>query len=156
MDITMRKVLAAALALSPMMLHAQAASPAPTRTAVAALVQPKELGAVKADSATVPASQPLRISTGVTPPKLISTVSIIDNQNLPLNLKVLDQLAIVSMTVNADGKPSDLKIVKSVGATMDANVLAAVSQYRFAPGTLDKQPTAVPLTLEITLRHSGL
>jgi TonB family protein len=156
MDITMRKVLAAALALSPMMLHAQAASPAPTRTALAALVQPKELGAVKADSATVPASQPLRISTGVTPPKLISTVSIIDNQNLPLNLKALDQLAIVSMTVNADGKPSDLKIVRSVGAAMDANVLAAVSQYRFAPGTLDKQPTAVPLTLEITLRHSGL
>jgi TonB family protein len=153
----MRKVLVAALALSPMMLHAQAASPANTRTAVAALAQPKEFSAAaKTENATVPASSPLRISTGVTAPKLISTVTIIDNEKAPASLRAIDQLAVVSMIVNAEGKPTELKIVKSVGAALDAKVLEAVSQYRFIPGTLNHEPTAIPLTLEITLRHSSL
>jgi TonB family protein len=61
---------------------------------------------------------------------------------------------VVSLTVDADGKPSDLKIVQSVNPIMDKNVLAAVSQYRFTPGTLDDQPTAVPVSLEVVLRGS--
>jgi TonB family protein len=156
MDYTMRKVIvAAALSMSPMLLHAQATSPAPTQTS--ALVQPKAFNSSAAENAAaVPTNQPLRISTGVTAPKLISTVSIVENERIPATLRAADQLAVVSMIVNADGKPSDLKIVRSVGAAMDVNVLSAVSQYRFAPGTLDHQPTAIPLTLEITLRHSTL
>jgi len=145
----MRKVLVAALALSPMMLHAQAASPAPTQTTVSALVQPKTFEA--ATGSSVPTA-PIRISTGVTAPKLISTVAIEDNRRLPI-----DQLAIVSMVVDATGKPTELKLVKSAGSTvLDQNVLSAVGQYRFAPGTLNNQPTAIPLNLEITLRHAGL
>jgi outer membrane biosynthesis protein TonB len=56
------------------------------------------------------------------------------------------------MTVDATGKPSELKILQSLGAVMDRNVLAAVSQYRFATGTLDGAPTAVPVDLEVVLR----
>ena len=56
------------------------------------------------------------------------------------------------MTVDASGKPTDLKIVQSVNSVMDRNVLNAVSQYRFTPGTLDNQPTAVPVNLAIVLR----
>ena len=56
------------------------------------------------------------------------------------------------MTVDASGKPTDLKIVQSVNSVMDRNVLNAVSQYRFTPGTLDNQPAAVPVNLSIVLR----
>jgi TonB family protein len=56
------------------------------------------------------------------------------------------------MTVDASGKPTDLKIVQSVNPVMDRNVLNAVSQYRFAPGTLDDQPTAVPVNLAVILK----
>jgi hypothetical protein len=38
---------------------------------------------------------------------------------------------------------------------MDHNVLSAVSQYRFTPGTLDGQPTAIPVNLEVILRSPG-
>jgi outer membrane biosynthesis protein TonB len=56
------------------------------------------------------------------------------------------------MTVDATGKPLNLKILRSLGPLMDHNVLAAVSQYRFTPGTLDGQPTAIPVNLEVVLR----
>jgi TonB family protein len=59
------------------------------------------------------------------------------------------------MIVDKTGKPSDLKIVKSAGSTgVDASVLAAVSQYRFAPGTVSNQPIAVPLDLEVVISNS--
>jgi outer membrane biosynthesis protein TonB len=58
------------------------------------------------------------------------------------------------MTVDATGKPSDLKILQSLGPVMDHNVLAAVSQYRFTPGTLDGAPTNVPVNLQVILRSS--
>jgi TonB family protein len=155
----MRKVIVATLALTPMLLHAQANSPAQTQspgtptTLQSKLVQPKEFNASEADHGTARVT-PVRISTGVVAPKLISTVQIESDSNLTPRGFTLDRKTTVEMTVDATGKPSDLKIVGSLGPAMDHNVLAAVSQYRFAPGTLDGQPTAVPVNLEIVLRSS--
>jgi TonB family protein len=58
------------------------------------------------------------------------------------------------MIVDKTGKPSDLKIVQSAGANVDASVLAAVSQYRFTPGMVSNQPIATPLNLEILITKS--
>jgi outer membrane biosynthesis protein TonB len=58
------------------------------------------------------------------------------------------------MIVGADGVPTDLKIVQSAGPFVDHGVLAAVSQYRFKPGTVSDEPTAIPLNLEIQLVSS--
>ena len=77
----MRKVIVAALALTPMLLHAQANSPAQTPPSPASttlqskLVQPKELNASEVNSVTH-TTTPVRISTGVEAPKLIHTVAI--------------------------------------------------------------------------------
>ena len=155
--IIMRKVIVATLALTPMLLHAQANSPAQTQSSPSSttfqsrLVQPTELNASEADHATANAT-PLRISTGVTVPKLISTVEIESDSYLVPNGFTIDRKTVVEMTVDATGKPSNLKIVGSLGPAMDKNVLAAVSQYRFMPGTLDGEPTAVPVNLEVVLR----
>jgi hypothetical protein len=148
----MRKVIVATLALTPMLLHAQANSPAQTPSNAPAslhskLIQPKEFNSSEADHGTV---TPVRISTGVVAPKLISTVQIesdSDRASFPLDRKTK-----VAMTVDATGKPSELKILQSLGPVMDRNVLAAVSRYRFTPGTLDGAPTAVPVDLEVVLR----
>jgi hypothetical protein len=155
----MRKVIAATLALTPMLLHAQVNSPAPTQTSrpsttlQSKLVQPKELNASEADHGTAHVA-PVRISTGVVAPKLISTVQIEADSNTIPGGFILERKTVVEMKVDATGKPSDLKIVRTLGPAMDHNVLAAVSQYRFTAGTLDGQPTAVPVNLEIVLRSS--
>jgi TonB family protein len=148
----------ATLALTPMLLHAQANSPAQTQSSPASttlqskLVQPKELNASETDHNVSHTTTPLRVSTGVDAPKLIHTVAIESDSNPNWDVFVADRKTVVEMTVDATGKPNDLKIVKSLGTVMDRNVLAAVSQYRFTPGTLDGQPTAVPVNLEVTLR----
>src|SRR5580704_4459927 len=155
----MRKVIVAALLLTPMLLHAQANSPAQTQSTGTStslqskLVQPTELNASEADHSTAHDS-PIRISTGVVPPKLISTAEIESDSDITPNGFTIDRKTVVAMTVDAAGKPTDLKIVRSLGSVMDRNVLAGVSQYRFTPGTLDGQPTAVPVNLEVVLRSS--
>jgi len=156
----MRKVIVATLLLTPMLLHAQANSPAQTQTSGTSttlqskLVQPKELNASEADHGIAHVA-PVRISTGVVAPKLVSTVQIESDAVAAPSGFTIDRTTVVAMTVDATGKPSDLKIVRSLGPVMDHNVLAAVGQYRFKPGTLDGEPTAVPVNLEVVLRSSA-
>ena len=155
----MRKAILATLALSPMLLHAQANSPAQTQSSAngpvlqSKVVAPKAFVASSATDGANSTPKSTRISTGVTAPKLISTVEIASVNDLPYSFTHPEKTVVVSMIVHENGKPTDLAIVRSGGAALDKNVLAAVSQYRFKPGTLDHQPTAVPVNLEITLVH---
>jgi TonB family protein len=150
----MRKVLVAALALSPVMLHAQATSPAQPQSSTvleSKLTSPNAIGS----SAATPVA-PARISTGVTAPKLIHVVNVpAVNEDLTWRIGFTEKTAVVSMLVDQNGVPSDLKIVRSVGAEMDKNVLAAVQEYRFQPGSLNHQPVAVPVNLEVTIQNTG-
>ena len=150
----MRRIIVATLALSPMLLHAQANSPAKTQSPAAntlrsELVSPA-FAASEADRSTA-SSAPLRVSTGVNAPKLIYTVGVASDTDFT-PVTQFERTAIVAMTVDPSGKPTALKIVQSVNPVMDRNVLTAVSQYRFTPGTLDDQPTAVDVNLAVVLR----
>ena len=124
--------LVAALVLSPLMLHAE------DRTA----------------STTKVSS--VRISTGVVAPKLLETVPVRQDAILSSLRGNTDAKVVLSMTVDATGAPSDLKVVESAGAIMDKNVLDAVSHYRYQPGTVSGQAVAFPVRLEVTLQHAGM
>jgi TonB family protein len=153
----MRKVILAALALSPTLLHAQANSPtqplsSPTPIIQSQLNQPTELAS--SDVNNTATLTDARVSTGVISPKLLHSVRISTEGDLTASLSNFERVAIVDMVVDEDGKPSDLKVAKSLGANVDKNVLAAVSQFRFKPGTLDNQPTAVPVELELIIHNT--
>lgn len=141
----MRKALLAALALSPALLHAQANSPAqPKNVLESRLAAPAEFAG---DRASV---KPLRVSTGVVAPKLIHSTDVALADSSLLHYTGPRKI-VVNMLVGIDGIPSDLKVVESAGPLVDKDVLAAVSQYRFTPGTVSNQPTAIPVNLQITL-----
>lgn len=142
----MRKALLATLLLSPVLLHAQASSPAQHQFALAS---GPELGAA-ADRGTA-INRPLRISTGVVAPKLVYSVSVNSGITRPWTDVAANKTVTVGMVVDAEGKPTELKIVKSAGPIVDHSVLEAVSLYRFQPGTVSNQPVAFPLNLEINL-----
>jgi len=131
----MRKLIVAILSLSSFMLHAQANTPAQTQVA---------------SNGSEP--QVKRISTGVTAPKLIYKVDVVTDSNARLVND--DTKVVVGMIVDKTGKPSDLKIIQSAGAFVDASVLAAVSQYRFTPGMVSNQPIATPLNLEVLISNN--
>ncbi len=133
----MRKLIVAILSLSSFMLHAQANTPAQTQVA-----------------SNGSAPQVKRISTGVIAPKLIYKVDVVADSTGTARLANDDTKVVVGMIVDKTGKPSDLKIIKSAGAGMDASVLAAVSQYRFSPGMVSNQPIATPLNLEVVISTS--
>ena len=126
----------AILSLSSVMLHAQANTPAQTQIAT-----------------NGSEAQVRRVSTGVVPPKLIYTVDVQADEAtarfLPNDTKV-----VVGMIVDKSGRPEDLKIVKSANPEVDARVLSAVSQYRFAPGTVSNQPIESPVNLEVIIATS--
>jgi TonB family protein len=149
----MRYLVAAVLVLSPLMVTAQTASSAQnsqlaaiqSSTATAKMM----MSSASAADRTEPVAAKLRVSTGVIQAKLIHTVAIRQNtigfDAFGRNLRP----AGVSMIVDEEGKPTDLKIIKSSGAGMDANILEAVSQYRFRPATVSGQKIAMPLNLYI-------
>ena len=129
----MRNITVAILSLSSLMLHAQASTPAQTQVASDGPVQVK------------------RISTGVIAPKLIYKVDV----NADVTSPARDTTVVVGMIVDKNGKPEDLKIVRSSGTGLDTNVLAAVSQYRFTPGTVSNEPVATPLNLEVVIANEN-
>jgi len=141
---TMRNLIAAALLLSPLALAAQTNN-MQARLATSAY-------AAAAATNTAHTTTPLRVSTGVVAPKLIKVVDIQQDDRSIYSVAGIDHKVVVSMIVDENGTPNDLKIVASDDVVSNQNVLAAVSQYRFKPGTLSNQPTSVPVNLEITVR----
>ena len=146
----MRKAILAALALTPLVLHAQANSPAQAKTTLESRLAPPAITA--AGDRTAPKT--LRVSTGVIAPKLIHSVDVAIDNNLS-SYYGGPRKVVVGMIVGTDGVPSDLKVVQSGGPLVDRSVLEAVSQYRFAPGTVSSQPVAFPLNLEVNLVSSA-
>ncbi|RZU42848.1 TonB family protein [Edaphobacter modestus] len=141
----MRKALLATFVLSPILLHAQANS-APSQIALAS--NPAELAS--ADRGTT-ALKPLRISTGVIAPKLVHSFPVSSEDLAPWTNVPENREVTVGMVVDKSGKPTDLKIIKSAGPVVDRNVLDAVSQYRYAPGTVSNQAVPFPVKLEVNL-----
>jgi TonB family protein len=157
----MRKVIVTALALFPMLLHAQANTPANAQSSGTASTLQAELGRPKEFSAAVdttrsatPAATPLRVSSGVVVPKLLHTVDI-SSEGINA-IPGIRKTYVVEMTVDKNGEPDNVRIVQSEAATMDKNVLDAVRQYRFKPGTLDHQPISFPVSLALVVKSPNL
>ncbi|MBB5056356.1 TonB family protein [Granulicella aggregans] len=157
----MRQALAIAAAfLLPTMLHAQAMVPATTQASPnapvieARLTMPAEPGqpsALAYGFDGIPVASPVRVTTGITPPELISMADIHADNDVRWHASGEDKIVVVSMIVNKAGKPTNLKITKSAGEELDNNVLASVAKYHYKPGQLNHQPTEVEVNLEIII-----
>ena len=127
----MRRILAASLLLPSLFLPAAAKASTPV------------------DDASAPT--PVRISTGITAPVLLSSPVLSLPVGLSYNLIPSDAQVQLSLTVNEKGEPENIRVVKSFSPFVDARVIDAVSQFRFRPATVDSQPTAIDLNLTINV-----
>lgn len=64
--------------------------------------------------------------------------------------KRISGVVLISFLVGTDGLPTDLHVVKSVGAGLDESALNAVSNYRFTPAINDGNPVPAKLTIEVS------
>jgi protein TonB len=55
----------------------------------------------------------------------------------------------VSIIVDAQGKPQNVKVLRGVGMGLDEKAMEAVRQYRFKPATENGKPVAVFLNVEV-------
>jgi len=149
-----RSVIMAALALTPSLLHAQATSPAQTASHTVLEARATAPAAISAAPAKDSGGS-VRVSTGIVAPKLIKKADINAIAGLSEAFIPGDTTVVVSMTVDATGKPTNLAIAQGFGPVVDQEVLKAVSQFRFEPGTLDGQPFALPVRLQVVIEHNS-
>ncbi|SNS39598.1 oligo-1,6-glucosidase [Granulicella rosea] len=144
----MRMSLLAGVVLSSVVLPVANAALLPALLQ-AHLTSPSATAASNATAATAATSN-LRISTGVTAPVVISTTDV---RYMPHALDTIpaDSKVELSLQVDEKGLPKDIKVVKSVNPSVDESVVAAVSAYRFRPATLDNQPVAIQVKLNVVL-----
>ena len=147
----MKRTLVAILALSPVLAFAQVNTPAqPRSTQISEVVVPAGLPAAALAADHGAPTSTIRVSTGVTPPHVVQFANFISAAGPQSHHTVAaEQRVVVTLDVDTNGLPTNLTVAKSSDATLDQDVLATVSKYRFTPGKLDGQATAVPVRLEV-------
>ena len=124
----MRGILIASLLLSPMLFTASAVASHPGTDAAAQ-------------------TQDLRVSTGVSAPTVIYSTTI---EPVPYLLDIpSDAEVVLSLKVDEQGRPNDIRVVKPVNPILGQHVVDAISKFRFHPAMLDEQ--AVPVNMNLTV-----
>ena len=59
---------------------------------------------------------------------------------------------VLSVIIDATGKPTNLKVVRPLGLGLDEKAIEAVRKWRFRPGTKEGKPVAVYATIEVNFR----
>src|SRR5215468_10819374 len=59
---------------------------------------------------------------------------------------------VLSLVVAADGKPRNLRVVRSLGMGLDEKAIEAVKRWRFEPARKDGKPVAVAVDVEVNFR----
>ncbi len=96
---------------------------------------------------------PVQVSTGVIAPVLIGSPSLKLPASYPSEDFPAGYLLGVTLTVDENGQPQNIRVVNSYDAFLDAYVLNAVRQFRFRPATLDNQTVPVDLTLNVEVER---
>jgi TonB family protein len=95
-------------------------------------------------------AQPLRLSTGVTAPALLTPLAV----ELPSSAsKPITGEVVLSILVDEKGTVHDVKVTQSLSSFWDARVVEAVQKGRFRPASLDQQ--AIPMNVELKVEVSN-
>ncbi|HXE12064.1 MAG TPA: M56 family metallopeptidase [Bryobacteraceae bacterium] len=61
-------------------------------------------------------------------------------------------MTLLSLVIDADGQPQDIRVLRSLDPGLDQKAIEAVRQWTFEPGTKDGQPVAVKATIEVNFK----
>jgi TonB family protein len=86
----------------------------------------------------------------IRPPAIISKVE--PQYSEEARMAGLQGTVLLKIIVDRDGKPRDLKVVRSLGLGLDEKAIEAVSNWQFQPGAKDGQPVPVQAQIEVNFR----
>ena len=89
-----------------------------------------------------------RPGNGVSAPQLVHSV---DPQYSDAARKAkLAGICLLSLTVDTNGMPQDVRVVRPLGKGLDEKAIEAVKQYRFKPAIYEGHPVPVQLDIEVS------
>jgi TonB family protein len=59
---------------------------------------------------------------------------------------------ILSLVVDADGRPRDIRVTRVLGLGLEEQAIKAVKQWKFEPALKDAHPVAVQINVEVSFR----
>jgi periplasmic protein TonB len=107
------------------------------------------------------ASGKYHVGDGVSPPKLVYAPD--PEYSEKARRKRVQGKIVLSLTVDPQGRPQDVRVLHSLAETLDKkfqaaavdldeNAVKAVKQYRFDPALLKGKPVSVETTVEVSYR----
>lgn len=112
-------------------------------------------------SGLVQSNQPLDLIGALEPIERIARTSELDERPLPIKTvqpvvgnpdRFKDKFAMVSVVVDKDGLPTDIKVEKSNDDEFAVLCLEAIRQWRFTPGLIRGQPVKARVTVPFAIR----
>ena len=85
-----------------------------------------------------------------TPPSVMYSVD--PQYSKEARKKKITGIVNVSMLINEDGVPTDLRVEKSLGYGLDEEAVKCVSQYRFKPAQKGGRPVAARVTVSVNFQ----
>ena len=87
---------------------------------------------------------------GVKPPRVIHQVD--PSYDEASRKAKLNGHVVLTFIVTPDGKPRDIRVVKSLSPGLDQKSIEAVSKWKFTPATKDGKPIAIEIQAETTFK----
>lgn len=91
-----------------------------------------------------------KIAGDVSAPRVISKVEPQYSQN-GIDKKI-EGSVLLHVVIDQSGHPEDIQIKRSLDPDLDANAVAAVTQWRFVPAMKAGKPVAVEANIEVNFR----
>jgi len=92
-----------------------------------------------------------RVGNGVSAPVPLNTVEAEFSDEA--RRRNIEGVCLVSVIVDAQGKPQNARVVRALGAGLDEKAIEAVNKYRFKPAMKDgKTPVPVMITVQVNFR----
>ena len=58
----------------------------------------------------------------------------------------------IALEVDSEGRPRNIRVIRSLGMGLDERALEAVARWRFKPGVLNGRPVSAPVSIEVSFR----
>jgi TonB family protein len=93
---------------------------------------------------------PMRIGGGVSAPKIVDRAAPAYSEEA--RVARIQGNVVLSVVIDEQGLPRDLKVVRPLGYGLDEKAIEAVQHWKFQPGMKDGHPVTVQSTIEVSFR----
>lgn len=90
------------------------------------------------------------LGSGVTPPKVIRAVD--PEFSDEARRQKYQGVCVVSLIVDAQGNPQDIRVVRALGMGLDEKAIEAVKQYKFKPAMKNGHPVPIEINIEVNFQ----